>query len=116
MAFSLPLLLAVIVAGSQWVSNPEDLGKHFARAQRLLASGDFAEAQRLYQEVLRTPEQALMHPSRVRVQVDEQEVGLQEAARYQLANIARRQAQLARREAALAAPQEVDSLLDSGEN
>ena len=110
MAFALPLLLAVLVAGSQWVSNPEDLGKRFARAQRLLATGDFAGAQQLYREVLAVPDQPLVHPSRVQVQVDEQEVGLREAARYQLANLSRRQAQLARQEAALAAPQEADSL------
>lgn len=102
MAFALPLLLAALVAGSQWVTNPEDLGKAFARAQKLLAGGDFAGAQRGYEALLAVRDQPLLHTWRVRVQVDEQEVGLREAARYQLANLARRQALLARQEAALA--------------
>ena len=33
MAIWLPLVLAGLVTGSQFVTNPEDLGKRFARAQ-----------------------------------------------------------------------------------
>ena len=43
-----------------------------------------------------------MRASAVRVVVDEQSVGVQAAARYQLANMGRKQAQLWREEAALA--------------
>ena len=52
MAIGLLLVLAGLVAGSQFVTNPEDLGKRFARAQKLLATGDFAGAQRMYEGVL----------------------------------------------------------------
>ena len=110
MAIWLPLVLAGLVTGSQFVTNPEDLGKRFARAQKLLATGDFAGAQRMYEGVLEVSDGALLRASAVRVVVDEQAVGVQAAARYQLANMGRKQAQLWREEAALADSVEADSL------
>ena len=110
MAIGLLLVLAGLVTGSQFVTNPEDLGKRFARAQKLLATGDFAGAQRIYEGVLAVPDGALMRASAVRVVVDEQSVGVQAAARYQLANMGRKQAQLWREEAALADSVVADSL------
>ena len=110
MAIGLLFVLAGLVAGSQFVTNPEDLGKRFARAQKLLATGDFAGAQRIYEGVLAVQDGALMRASAVRVVVDEQAVGVQAAARYQLANMGRKQAQLWREEAALADSVEADSL------
>ena len=110
MAIWLPLVLAGLVAGSQFVTNPEDLGKRFARAQKLLATGDFAGAQRIYEGVLAVQDGALMRASAVRVVVDEHAVGVQAAARYQLANMGRKQAQLWRQEVALADSVEADSL------
>ena len=110
MAIWLPLVLAGLVTGSQFVTNPEDLGKRFARAQKLLATGDFAGAQRIYEGVLAVQDGALMCASAVRVVVDEQAVGVQAAARYQLANMGRKQAQLLQEEAALADSVEADSL------
>ena len=110
MAIWLPLVMAGLVAGSQFVTNPEDLGKRFARAQKLLATGDFAGAQQIYEGVLAVQDGALMRASAVRVVVDEQSVGVQAAARYQLANMGRKQAQLWREEAALADSVEADSL------
>ncbi|MDE2734457.1 MAG: tetratricopeptide repeat protein [Gemmatimonadota bacterium] len=112
MAIWLPLMLAGLVAGSQFVTNPEDLGKRFARAQKLLATGDFAGAQRIYEGVLAVPDGVLMRASAVRVVVDEQSVGVQAAARYQLANMGRKQAQLWQQEAALADSVEADSLAE----
>ena len=110
MAIWLPLVLAGLVAGSQFVTNPEDLGKRFVRAQKLLATGDFAGARRVYEGVLAVSDGALMRASHVRVVVDEHAVGVQAAARYQLANMARKQAQLWREEAALADSAGADSL------
>ena len=110
MAIWLPLVLAGLVTGSQFVTNPEDLGKRFARAQKLLATGDFAGAQRIYEGVLAVSDGALMRASHVRVVVDEHAVGVQAAARYQLANMGRKQAQLWQQEAALADSVEADSL------
>jgi len=110
MATWLPLVLAGLVTGSQFVTNPEDLGKRFGRAQKLLASGDFAGAQHIYEGVLAVADGALLRASMVRVVVDEQAVGVQAAARYQLANMARKQAQLWRQEAALADSALADSL------
>ena len=110
MAIWLPLMLAGLVAGSQFVTNPEDLGKRFARAQKLLATGDFAGAQRIYEGVLAVQDGALLRASDVRVVVDEQAVGAQAAARYQLANMVRKQAQLWREEATLADSAAADSL------
>ncbi len=110
MAIWLPLVLAGLVAGSQFVTNPEDLGKHFVRAQKLLATGDFAGAQRIYEGVLAVSDGVLMRASHVRVVVDEHAVGVQAAARYQLANMARKQAQLWEEEAALADSAGADSL------
>ena len=110
MAIWLPLVLAGLVAGSQFVTNPEDLGKRFVRAQKLLATGDFAGAQRIYEGVLAVQDGALMRASAVRVVVDEHAVGVQAAARYQLANMGRKQAQLWRQEASLADSVEADSL------
>ena len=79
-------------------------------AQKLLATGDFAGAQRIYEGVLAVQDGALLRASDVRVVVDEQAVGVQAAARYQLANMGRKQAQLWREEAALADSVEADSL------
>ena len=110
MTIWLPLMLAGLVTGSQFVTNPEDLGKRFARAQKLLATGDFAGAQRVYEGVLAVQDGPLMRASHVRVVVDEYAVGVQAAARYQLANMARKQAQLWRQEAALADSATADSL------
>ena len=110
MAIGLLFVLAGLVAGSQFVTNPEDLGKRFARAQKLLATGDFAGAQRIYEGVLAVPDGVLLRASHVRVVVDEQSVGVQTAARYQLANMGRKQAQLWQEEAALADSVEADSL------
>lgn len=110
MALWLPLVLVGLVASSQLVTNPEDLSKRFAQAQRLLATGDFAGAQQVYESVLAVPDGALLRASDVRVVVDERRVGVQAAARYQLANLARKQAQLWRKEAALANAVEADSL------
>ena len=110
MAIWLPLVLAGLVTGSQFVTNPEDLGKRFVRAQKLLATGDFAGAQRIYEGVLAVQDGALMRASAVRVVVDEQAVGVQAAARYQLANMGRKQAQLLQEEAALADSVAADSL------
>ncbi len=110
MAIWLPLMLAGLVVGSQFATNPEDLGKRFARAQKLLATGDFAGAQRIYEGVLAVQDGVLLHASAVRLEVDEQVVGVQAAARYQLANMARKQAQLWREEAALADSAAADSL------
>ena len=110
MAIWLPLVLAGLVAGSQFVTNPEDLGKRFVRAQKLLATGDFAGAQRIYEGVLAVSDGALMRASAVRVVVDEHAVGVQAAARYQLANMGRKQAQLLQEEAALADSVAADSL------
>ena len=86
------------------------MGKQFERAQKLMAGGDFAGARQAYEGLLAVPDQALLRASQVRVTIDEQEVGLQVAARYQLANMARKQAQLGRREAALADSAKADSL------
>lgn len=110
MAIWLPLVLVGLVTGSQFVTNPEDLGKRFARAQKLLATGDFAGAQRIYEGVLAVQDGALMRASAVRVVVDEQAVGVQAAARYQLANMGRKRAQLLQEEAALADSVAADSL------
>ena len=110
MAIWLPFVLAGLVAGSQFVTNPEDLGKRFVRAQKLLATGDFAGAQRIYEGVLAVPDGVLLRASAVRVVVDEHAVGVQAAARYQLANMGRKQAQLWQQEAALADSVEADSL------
>ena len=110
MALWLPLVLAGLVASSQLVTNPEDLSKRFAQAQRLLATGDFAGARQVYESVLAVPDGALLRASDVRVAVDERRVGVQAAARYQLANLARKQAQLWHKEAALANAVEADSL------
>ena len=112
MAIWLPLVLAGLVTGSQFVTNPEDLGKRFARAQKLLATGDFAGAQRIYEGVLAVQDGALMRASAVHVVVDEYAVGVQAAARYQLANMGRKQAQLWREEAALADSVVADSLAE----
>ena len=111
MAIWLPLVLAGLVAGSQFVTNPEDLGKRFVRAQKLLATGDFAGARRMYEGVLAEPDGALMRASAVRVVVDEHSVSVQAAARYQLANMGRKQAQLWQEEAALADSVAADSLV-----
>ena len=51
-----------------------------------------------------------MHPSRVRVVVDEREINLREAARYQLANLDRREGLQLLREAGTAPPAEAGSL------
>ena len=110
MAIWLPFVLAGLVAGSQLVTNPEDLGKRFARAQKLLAIGDFAGAQRIYGGVLEVPDGMLLRASAVRVVVDEHAVGVQAAARYQLANMARKQAQWWQQEAVLADSVAADSL------
>ena len=110
MALWLPLVLAGLVASSQLVTNPEDLSKRFTQAQRLLATGDFAGARQVYESVLAVPDGALLRASDVRVAVDERRVGVQAAARYQLANLARKQAQLWHKEAALANAVEADSL------
>ncbi|MDE2754371.1 MAG: tetratricopeptide repeat protein, partial [Gemmatimonadota bacterium] len=110
MAALLSLVQAVLVAGSQFVTNPEDLGKRFVRAQGLVAIGDFAGAQRVYESVLEMSDGMLMRPSRVRVVVDERSVGVQSAARYQLANMARKQAQWWQQEASLADSAAADSL------
>ncbi|MEW6755106.1 MAG: tetratricopeptide repeat protein [Candidatus Latescibacterota bacterium] len=110
MAILVPTFLALLVVGSQLVTNPEDMTRAFERAQKLLAGGDFAGAGRLYEELLGLPDAALLHASRVRVTIDEREVGLQQAARYQLANIARKQAQLWQKEAELADSLHADSL------
>ena len=115
MAIWLPLVLAGLVTGSQLVTNPEDLGKRFARAQKLLATGDFAGAQRVYEGVLEVPDGMLMRASAVRVVVDEHAVGVQAAARYQLANMARKQAQWWQQEKALADSVEADSLIELAE-
>ena len=112
MAIWLPLVLAGLVAGSQFVTNPEDLGKRFARAQKLLATGDFAGARQVYEGVLAVPDGMLMRASHVRVVVDEHAVGVQAAARYQLANMSRKQAQLWQQEAALADSAAADSLAE----
>ena len=114
MALWLPFVLAGLVAGSQFVTNPEDLGKRFARAQKLLAIGDFAGAQRMYEGVLAVPDGVLLRASAVRVVVDEHVVSVQAAARYQLANMGRKQAQLWQQEAALADSVEADSLAGIG--
>ena len=110
MAILLPTLLAFLVAGSQFVTNPEDMEKQFVRAQKLMAGGDFVGARQAYERLLAVTDQALLRASQVRVTIDEQEVGLQEAARYQLANMARKRAQLWHKEAALADSSEADSL------
>ena len=110
MAIWLSLVLAGLVVGSQFVTNPEDLGKRFVRAQKLLATGDFAGAQRMYEGVLAVSDGVLLRASHVRVVVDEHRVGVQAAARYQLANMGRKQAQWWREEAALADSVEADSL------
>lgn len=110
MAYALPLVLAVLVTGSQWVTNPEDLGRQFGRAQALLGGGDFAGARQAYQRVLAVPDGRLLRASRVQVTIDEHEVGLQAVARYQLANLARRQAQVWQREVGLADSAGADSL------
>ena len=110
MAYALPLVLALLVIGSQQVTNPEDMGKEFARAQRLLAGGDFAGAQRLYDHLLAVPDGRLLRASQVAVRIGERQVGLQEAARYQLGNLTRQQARLWRQEADLAGPAAADSL------
>ena len=110
MVLWLPLVLVGLVASSQLVTNPEDLSKRFAQAQRLLATGDFAGARQVYESVLAVPDGALLRASDVRVVVDERQVGVQAAARYQLANLSRKQAQLWRKEAALANAVEADSL------
>lgn len=81
MALWLPLVLAGLVASSQLVTNPEDLSKRFAQAQRLLATGDFAGARQVYESVLVVPDGALLRASDVRVVVDECRVGVQAAAR-----------------------------------
>ena len=60
MALWLPLVLAGLVASSQLVTNPEDLSKRFAQAQRLLATGDFAGARQIYESVLAVPDGALL--------------------------------------------------------
>ena len=39
MPFLLCAVLAVLVAGSQWVTNPEDMAKGFGRAQKRVAGG-----------------------------------------------------------------------------
>ena len=106
----LPVVMAALVAGSQWWTNPEDMGKEFAAAQRLLASGDFDGARKSYEALLRVPEHALMRPSRVRVKVDDKEVNLREAARYQLANLDRREGLQLLREAGTASPAAAGSL------
>ena len=111
MAIWLPLVLAGLVAGSQFVTNPEDLGKRFVRAQKLLATGDFAGAQRIYEGVLAEPDGVLLRASAVRVVVDEHSVSVQAAARYQLANMGRKQAQLWQAGGALADSVEADSLV-----
>ena len=59
MALWLPLVLVGLVASSQLVTNPEDLSKRFAQAQRLLATGDFAGARQVYESVLVVPDGAL---------------------------------------------------------
>ena len=112
MAIWLPLVLAGLVAGSQFVTNPEDLGKRFVQAQKLMATGDFAGAQRVYEGVLEVPDGMLMRASAVRVVVDEHAVGVQAAARYQLANMARKQAQWWQQEEALADSVAADSLVE----
>ena len=112
MAIGLLLVLVGLVAGSQFVTNPEDLGKRFARAQKLLATGDFAGAQRMYEGVLAVPDGVLLRASHVRVVVDEHSVSVQAAARYQLANMGRKQAQLWQQEAALSDSSEADSLVE----
>lgn len=110
MAILVPTILALLVAGSQLVTNPEDMTRTFERSQKLLAGGDFAGAGRLYEELLALPDETLLHASQVRVTIDEREVGLQQAARYQLANIARKQAQLWQQKVDLADSLHADSL------
>ena len=51
MAIGLLLVLAGLVVGSQFVTNPEDLGKRFARAQKLMALGDSAVALAQFEQV-----------------------------------------------------------------
>lgn len=60
MSLVVTALLAVLIAGSQWVSNPEDLGKRFARAQGLLATADWAGAQHGYEALLAVPDHPLL--------------------------------------------------------
>ena len=110
MAYALSIALGLLVAGSQLVTNPEDMARSFGRAQRLMAGGDFDGARDLYVRLAAIPDRPLLRASQVRVVVDEQEVDLQDAARYQLANMSRRMAHLQRREADLAAQREADSL------
>ena len=59
-------LLAVLNAGSQWVSNPEDLGKRFARVQGLLATADGSGAQHSYEALLAVPDHPLLRLSPVK--------------------------------------------------
>ena len=110
MAYLVPMVLALLVGMSLRVTNPEDMEALFHRTQRLLAAGDFAGARAGYERLLAIPEQRLLRPSRVLVQIDEEAVNLRDAARYQLANLERRQGKLLREEKELAAPEAQDSL------
>ncbi|MFH1566866.1 MAG: tetratricopeptide repeat protein, partial [Gemmatimonadota bacterium] len=103
-------MLVLLVGASLRVTNPEDMEALFHRTQRLLAAGDFAGARAGYERLLAIPAQRLLRPARVLVQIDEQPVNLRDAARYQLANLERRQGKLLREEKELAAPEARDSL------
>ncbi len=108
--YAIPLLLSVLVAGSLYVDNPEDMGREFGRAQRLLADGDLEGAQRRYVELMEMPDSRLLRASQVTVEIDQRTVPLQHAARYQLGNLSRQQARIWQEEADLAAPEAADSL------
>ena len=110
MAYLVPMVLGLLVAASLRVSNPEDMEALFHRTQKLLAAGDLVGARAGYERLLAVREQRLLRPSRVPVQIDEERVNLRDAARYQLANLERRQGKLLREEKELAAPGEQDSL------
>ena len=110
MAYLLGIVLAGVVTLSQVVTNPEDMGRLFLRAQRLLASGDFEGARLGYDRILAVPDRPLMKPSQVMVQVDEETLNLRDAARYQLANSHRWKARQMQKERELADPAVADSL------
>ena len=96
MPYLLPPVLALIVVGSLRVTNPEDMVAAFRQAQKLMATGDYTAAERAYEQLVRIRRQRLLRPHTVHVDIDDESVRLQEAARYQLANIERRRAKALR--------------------
>lgn len=88
------IILALVFSTAAGISlfqdSPEELGKEFGRAQKLMVTGDFDQAVALYRQLMTTPGNWLLRPERVQVEVGEEPLPLRVAAAYQVAGSFRR--------------------------